>query len=666
MAAPQGSASYKKKEGTLALSDDRETVRWTPFAAPAGPSVVSFGVSTITNLQQTPASSAKVMLKIFSQLPGAPAPETHVFTFTAPSSARAEADAIKDALSIAIQAIKGRSDLGLAAAGAAVGGSQALAIGKAVSSTADTGSKASGWYDDARLLSDVELQKSLLKADAALQKTFMESLRTKPESISNAHFTAQFWSTRIPLLRAHAIDKNQSRGAYNVLSTIKSRTDDNVTRLSISKEQIQLIFSQHPLIKRVYDENVPKVNESAFWAKFFQSRLFKKLKGEKIVDTDPFDPIIDKYLRENEDVGGKSGLVSDVHVPHIIDIEGNEENHSQRRGNQPDLTMRPANLDKAPIIRTLNRLSERIMAEMAPADAHRSHHAETAEGTFRELELHDLQGDADEHRIILNIKDQQRFFAEGTDRDGAEEATSGHVTDPAQALSLVGRDLQQAIEGPNGMSLKDAIGFDEASDDDEDDEDDDDEEMAENNVEHKPGRLGSKASLAKATKQVLGAVAQRRAQTDVLRTSSSAQDRSSMTAANPYDISAALFDRVTLTHATTTEFLHHFWTVFLSGDAARADELTGLAESLDRATTRFEAVAQAAEAERGAEIERRKQEVRDVYQATGKKIRFRPDMIAGGEKAVVDTLAPTVKAVGLARTQYKKALVAAGAKFAET
>ena len=605
------------------------------------------------------------MLKIFSQLPGSPAPETHVFTFTAPSSARAEADAIKDALSTAIQAVKARSDLGLAAAGAGIGGSPAPAVANAVSSAADTGNKASGWYDDARLLSDVELQKSLLKADAALQKTFMESLRTKPESISNAQFTAQFWSTRIPLLRAHAIEKNQSRGAYNVLSTIKSRTDDNVTRLSISKEQIQLIFSQHPLIKRVYDENVPKLNESAFWAKFFQSRLFKKLKGERIVDTDSFDPIIDKYLRENEDVGGRSRPVSDVHVPHIIDIEGNEENHSQRRGNQPDLTMRPANLDKAPIIRTLNRLSERIMAEMAPADVHRSHHAETAEETFRELELHDLQGDADEHRIILNVKDQQRFFADGTDRDGAEDAASGLVTDPSQALALVGRGLQQAVEGPDGMSLKDAIGFDEASDDDDDD--DDDEDMAENNVEQKPGRLGSKVSLGKATKQVLGAVAQRRAQTeDMLHPSTSAQDRLSTTAAKPYGISAALFDRVTLTHATTTEFLHHFWTVFLSGDAGRADELTGLAESLDRATARFEAVAQDAEAERGAEIERRKQEVRDVYQATGKKIRFRRDMIAGGEKAVVDILAPTVKAVGLARTQYKKALVAAGATLAET
>ncbi len=55
MAPPMGSASYKKKDGTLALSDDIRTVLWTPLAPPGGPAVLSFGVSTITS--QLPLNS---------------------------------------------------------------------------------------------------------------------------------------------------------------------------------------------------------------------------------------------------------------------------------------------------------------------------------------------------------------------------------------------------------------------------------------------------------------------------------------------------------------------------------------------------------------------------------------------------------------------------------
>lgn len=636
------------------------------------------------DLQQTPASNPKAMLKVFSQLPRATTPETHVFTFTSATSARTEADTIKDALSVAIQAIKGRSDLGLAVAGAATGGaSQALATANAVSSSSVAGAAAgggaggrdhqnagSGWYDDVRLKADVELQQSLLKADPSLQKTFMESLRTKPDSISNAQFTSQFWSTRIPLLRAHAIEKNQSRGGYNVLSTIKSKTEDNVTRLSISKEQIQLIFNQHALVKRVYDENVPnKLNESAFWSKFFQSRLFKKLKGEKIVDSDPLDPTIDQYLREDDRERQKERrLESNVHIPHIIDLEGNEENHSQRKGNQPDLTMRPSSLNKAPIIRTLNTLSERIMAEVAPVDAYPSQSSNNAdEETFRELALHDLEGDAEEHRIILSVKDQQRFFAEGgDDADQVQDGLSSLILDPAEVLHVMKQDLKTASNGPDGMNLQDAIGVHDESDSDDDDDDDDDAlgddaGMGGGNGA-KRAHVGSKTSIAKATTQILQAIAQRKAQTDDVSSrpqpssSSSTSTTASPSVPCPPGLSAALFDRVTLTHATTTEFLHHFWSVFLSGDASRAEEVSALVESLDRAMTRIDAVATDAGEEREAEMQRRRQEVRDVYHATGKKVRFKPDTVPGGRAAVQEMLAPTVRAVELARGKYKRAL----------
>jgi len=584
------------------------------------------------------------MLKIFAQPPGATAPETHVFSFTSPAVARAEADAIKDALSAAILAAK--SGTATPAAGGGGGGvSAAMAIASALSSTPGSGRNLNTWYDDGRLKSDVELQQSLLKADPALSKTFMESLRTKPESITNSQFTSQFWSTRIHLLRAHAIEKNQTRGAYNVLSTIKPKTVDNAIRLSISKEQIQLIFNQHSLVKRVYDENVPKLSEEAFWSRFFQSRLFKKLKGEKVGESDPTDPVLDKYLRYDEDADHNKRILS-AHVPHIIDIEGNEENNSQRKGNQPDWTMRPASADKVPIIRTLNTLSEKIMSHVAPADVDPSEPIGMDEETFNELALRDLQGDAEENRIILRIKDQNRFFSDDKENDVSADALLYAKQDPKKVLSGLRRDLEG--DG-SGLNLERAIGVD--IDSDSEDEQDG----------PKQGHVGSKASLSSATSQVLSAIQQRRSQTEDF---SSPTPGFSTVQTSTSGLSSTLFDRLSLTHATTTEFLHHFWLAFLSGDAERAGELAKLVESLNRAMDRIKAVANDAEEERMKEVEKMKKQVKDLYERTGRKMKINLDSVGGGAKVVDQMLGPTVKAIGVATGEYRKALAEEGLEAA--
>ncbi|KAI9761482.1 MAG: hypothetical protein M4579_000992 [Chaenotheca gracillima] len=650
MPPPKGSASYKKKDGTLAVARDLQSISWTPITPPGAPSAVTLPVSCITNLQQTPASSPKVMLKIFAQPPGAPSPETHVFSFTSPTVARAEADTIKDVLSASIQAGKATGQNGsvpAAAGGKGGGSSAAMAIASAVTSGVGGTGESRDWYDDQRLISDVELQSSLLNSDSSLKKTFMELLRTKPETISNLQFTSQFWSTRTRLLRAHAIEKSQSRGAYNVLSMLKTTTEDNVTRMNISKEQIQLIFNQHPLVKRVYDENVPRLNESTFWSKFFLSRLFKKLKGEKITESDPLDSVLDKYL-QYEDDDGRSQRILGAHVPHIIDLEGNEENNSQRKGNQPDLTMRPSASDRVPIMRVLNSLSERIMARVAPSDVDPSEPIGMNEETYNELALRDLQGDAKENRIILNIKDQRRFFSgdQSVEKTGAKSYADD---DPQLIISGLAMDLDPALmeqDAGGGLDLQSAIGVDENEDEIEDD---DDEAGAHRHV-------GSKESLSKATQQVLGAVAQRRSQNDDFISSGTF----STVQMTPPGLSPVIFDRLCLTHATTTEFLHHFWLVFLSGDSERAGDIAQLAESLNRAVERIEAVADDAEEARTHEIERKKKEIRDVYKATGKKTNFDPTSVLGGAKAVNEVLNPTMKALALATSEYRKALKAEG------
>lgn len=594
------------------------------------------------------------MLKIFAQAPGATALETHVFSFTSTSTARAEADAIKDALSAAIQAAKSGAATPL---GGGVGGgtSAAMAIASAVASTPGSGRDLNTWYDDGRLKSDVELQQSLLKADPVLSKTLVESLRTKPESITNSQFTSQFWSTRVHMLRAHAIEKNQTRGAYNVLSTIKPRTVDNAVRLSISKEQIQLIFNQHPLVKRVYDENVPKLSEEAFWSRFFQSRLFKKLKGEKIGESDPTDPVLDRYLRHDEDAEHHKRLLS-AHVPHIIDIEGNEENHSQRKGNQLDWTMRPASADKVPIIRTLNTLSEKIMSHVAPADVDPSQPIGMDEETFNELALRDLQGDAEENRIILRIKDQTRFLSDAADKENnlSADARLYAKQDPRKVLALLRKDLSPDDNDAATLNLDQAIGAD--LDSDSDDADDADAPTP------RPTHVGSKSRLAGATAQILAAIQQRRSQTadDDNITQSSPTTSTTTTGLSP-----TLFDRLSLTHATTTEFLHHFWAAFLSGDAERAGEVAKLVESLSRAMDRIRAVADDAEKERAAEIERVRRQVKEVYERTGRKMRVRLEEVGGGRGVVERMMGPTVRAIEVAGERYRRALGREGEREGE-
>lgn len=542
------------------------------------------------------------MLKVFVQAPGAKAPETHVFAFTSATAARAEADAIKEVLGKAVQQAKS-GETGVGAATASM-----------FSSKTTASDNLDALYDDNKLQGNTELQQSLLKANASLSRTFMESLRTKPDSLTSTQFAAQFWSTRIPLLRAHAIERRQTRGSYNVLSTIRPVVVDNTTKLSINKEQIQLIFSQHPLVKRVYDENVPRLSEESFWSRFFQSKLFKKLKGERTTDADAADDVLDKYLHVDEDQDRARRMLA-AHIPHIIDIEGNEENHSQRKGNAPDRTMRPTSIDKVPIIRTLNALSEKILSKVSPNDVDPSQPIGVDEETFNTLALRDLQADAEDNRVVLNIRDQSKFFSAEKD-NVSEDALRFAQQDPRLVLQELQQDLSKACHLPDLLTSIDQ------------DIDSDDEEA-------------ESGGRSKATAQILDLVAQYRRQDE------------GEGALQENGLSQATFDRLTLTHATTTEFLQYFWSAFL---ASRGSEISRLVETLDRAMSRIDAVAVDAEAERQKEADRLKKQLADYMDRTGKKRKVDFESIPGGRKAVEQLLRPTVRAIQVATQQYRTVL----------
>lgn len=624
MSLPSGTAAYKKVDGLLAVSGDQKSVLWSPSGAPPK---VRIQISDVTNFQATPAGSKKIMLKVVASQPGSAENVTHLFHFNSSTNAQAEADSMKDILANLISAHKASTETGIPEVN---GIPAAMAIASALVSKPKPG--AMPWYEDAQLMRDVELQQSLLSKEPPLKQTYMESLRMKPDTMSDPQFNTQFWSSRINLLRSHAVEINQIRGQYNVLSSVKPRTVDGELKLNISKEQIQLIFDQHPLVKRVYDENVPKLNEVAFWSRFFLSRLYKKLKGERILESDGTDPTFDRYLAANID-GNLHERLQSLHIPHTIDLEGNEENQGgAKSGNRKDWTMRPSSTAKVPIVRTLNTLSEKIMSSVAPSDIDPSAPIGTDERTFNELALKDLEEDSEENRIRLNIKEQNQFFSTG-DAGLSKEASLYMSQDPVQLISDLKGDMSYGTSknSSGGLDLGSAIGVK----DDSDSED-----------EAKEAHVGSKLSRDKAQKQILEGIKQRRAQTD------DSSHRSGL--------SESLFARLVLTTQTTNSFLKQFWSAFLSGDPERAEELSGLAVTLERSLYRLQVIADDATKEREDILNAQKQKIRDHFQKTGKKLPWNPKLIEGGEQVVYDMSQPTVSAVRKAIQLYKDALAKEG------
>ena len=592
------------------------------------------------DLQQTPESSPRVMLKIFEKPVGGGEPVTYLFHFNT-DSAKDEAKAIKELLSTLLATVRHNDpEVPRASAGTPSGAEGSTANGDAGGSASASMAFASAvnsqpaalrWFDDSQLKNDIELQQSLTKKDQTLNQTYMEGLSTKPDSISAAAFNAQFWSSRVNLLRSHAIEINQKRGSYNVLSTVKPRTVDGELKLNISVEQVQMILAQHPLVKRIYNENVPRVSEAQFWSRFFLSRLSKKLRGERVSDNEPADNLFDRH-DANENTEGFQSKIMAQSVPHIIDLEANEENQGGfRSGNAKDVEMRPrANI---PIVRTLNSLSEKIMANVAPSDVY-SEDAGGSYDAYSELALRDLRGPAKEHRIMLNVKEQNKFFSR-RDAEPSSNTKAFAKQRPAEALAKVQRSLSLlADDGTGGVDLHAGIGFDEDSESDDD-------------APRKP-HVGSRAAIAAAEKEVTAGVHQRRAE----------KYGHASDATTPMGLSAALAEKCALTHATTVEFLHQFWTAFLSGDADRAAELQYLAESLARSAARVAAVADEAEAEREALIRSRRQEIREHFERTGKKIRWKADMVGGGRDAVFKVMRPVLDALDKAKADYARALAA--------
>ncbi|KAK3997098.1 hypothetical protein QBC44DRAFT_347127 [Cladorrhinum sp. PSN332] len=651
MEIPKGRTTYKKREGILTLTDDRQFLIWSPLPA-NGPPTVSLALEKILNLKQTPDTSPKVILKIIEKpkTPEEQEGQSFMFQFTSPEEARTEANALRDVLSQLLAELRG-GDVPKPAGQQGQPGSAATPSNAKPTSTR--------WFDDDTLKADIELQLSLLKKDIDLAKTHSEALALKSDAISDAAFNTQFWASRVGLLRAHAFELHQKKGSYNVLSTVKPRAENGEFKLSLSPEQIQSILHQHPLVRRIYNENVPKLTEPEFWSRFFLSKLAKQLRGERITDVDNSDALFDRYLGADNSLGFATKITAAQHVPAIIDLEANEENQGGfKGGNRKDAEMRPrANI---PIIKTLNSLSEKIMADVAPADFVATPIGAAAPETetgnkpnmdetrvFSELSLHDLRGDTEVNQIKLNVKDQSKFFSNhgGDSKNNNNNLNLGEDDDnaaiyakqnPEDVLFEVIADLETfEDDGAGGIDLHKGIGVNDDSESDPGD-------ATMSGIQKTP-HVGSRAARKAAEVQILDGM--RKARAETLGNSDDIE--------SPMGIPPDITQRCYLTQTATTEFLKQFWTAFLSADSGSSspEELAGHVESLKKCVERIESIAADAEKIRVQIAEKRKREIQEVYQKTGKKLKWVPPK--GGKEQVMALFEHTLFALEKAGGAYR-------------
>lgn len=231
-----------------------------------------------------------------------------------------------------------------------------------------------------------------------------------------------------------------------------------------------------------------------------------------------------------------------------------------------------------------------------------------------EQRLQDLGVETEEERIILNIRDQRAFFS----ADDTKTHNQFAGLDPATVLgemryALGECDIDLSVELPAEIDYR------------------------------KDG--APKPKLYHAMRQITDAIRERSAQLTIAGGTS------------PHSaLPSKIYSQVQMVHATSNEFLHHFWIAFLSGDASRAKDITKMAESLRNSKDRMAAIVKGADDEKVQEQATRKKQLQEQYHRTGVRPKKSDMEVGGGGKVVEEMLAPTVEAIEKALAQYQIAL----------
>lgn len=544
MSLVSGAALYKKKSGLLTIYEDRSPaiLLWKAAdnALPIPP--VEIVLTTITNLQATATTSPKMMLKIITKPSEGADSVDYVFSFTN----RIVMDNVKESL----QQIGARHKSALQAAQSAT--ANATSEKPLINTT---------FLDDAldskKLLRNHQLQQKLLLENKTLMSTFKEAVMNQgldPE---------EFWTTRVHLLRAFALSNSQKIGPYNVLSTIKpTATSDNQVNVSVSREKIHAIFEQYPVVRKAYDDNVPRLSEGEFWSRFFASKLFRKLRGEKINVNARGDLILDKYINMDIDYEKHEDETLNHKVNKTIDLEGNQENDSSKLGNAPDLTMKPNAIpETVSVLRSMNRLSQKMVNSLeheysrsaTPGEKEKSKEEKENERIREELLFHDLETPHNTEYSEISVKQDR----EKHDTNRVKPPTRQEY---AQYVDELKSQFEQPVDLQTVFSNDRKRSIEEASAD------------VINTV-----RVNSKQS--KQSWQVYRSFEEQAAHTVVDQTEET--------------VDKNILEQLRITHATSVEFLRHFWLHFSSGDPSQVSTVRTLYNSLVKSQERVNAALEA-------------------------------------------------------------------------
>ena len=481
MSTASGACSVDKVSGMVSVREDVTplTLEWKAIDQTRE---IKIPLNSLSKLQASKDSSPKMMLKVIYKV--GDKEESIKLTF----SNRPTMNNIKDSL----QTIVARHSTVIKEATPGSGAGSRAGTPSAPSSSGQESNNLSfskpDSLSDASLLKNLDLQQKLLVEDRELRKIFTEAVINHKLPIST------FWSTRLNQLRTFALTISQHRGPYNVLSTIKPvASSDNQVNVTVTHDTINEIFETYPIIKKAYTELVPvKVDTREFWSRFFNSKLFRRLRGDKINNNNSRgDIILDKYLYIDQDFvaqeeqalkqqklnDGSSRKLSVVEnmkkapkVSKFLDLLGNEEDNSQKLGNKPDITMRftdeefllnnrgsaaPQHKENEMIVlmKNMNKLSSKMISasdETPTMDRNQTPDAlSVAEANEyeEELNLHDLNDVDDLHYIKLHIesnpeiKDQELAAEKPTSTTASADEISAYLLQNQFKPSPEGVDL---------------------------------------------------------------------------------------------------------------------------------------------------------------------------------------------------------------------------------
>lgn len=288
MSAPQAlyaSVSYRKVPGTLNLGADG-VLKWTPSSSAS--SVPAFQIQDryLNGMQVSKPGAAQVALRLVAK-------EGHtihgeasaMLQFSADrETAMAHRELFKDRLAAAIA--KGRS----------AEGSGPAPERKEPPSSSRTQVDGTG-------VSEVKLRGQVLLANPSLLALHKDVVGAGILS------DADFWAhpARVALLRAERARAQQRTGrSARIADPHPTQGESGELKINITPQLIRQLFEQYPVLTRAYDENVPtKLDESTFWMRYFQSKLYHRLRtSQRSAASEqhlPDDDIFDQYLEPEDD-----------------------------------------------------------------------------------------------------------------------------------------------------------------------------------------------------------------------------------------------------------------------------------------------------------------------------------------------------------------------------